>query len=323
MADAQLNASELSKRVGKAVFRWGVTLSLLGIVLAFVDVGALLERLAMVPWFVALAVFAVSLIQVALSAWRWRYTAGRLGVAMGFGFAFREYYLAVFFNQVLPGGVMGDVNRAWRHTRAARRLQQLAIVHAVVLERLSGQLVLVPVAVFALLGLWWSGQFDSQWGDTGVSLNLGYWVFVPVLLGFATLLAFVTGVGTRLKRYIRRLGGDVGRAFLGWRNAFLQFGTSVLVLLTYLVVFALMAAGMGLFADGMPWLVFVALCPLLLLSMVVPVTVSGWGVREGVAAILWPLLGLPAEQGVALSVGYGTAVFFAALPGAMGLMARR
>ncbi|MEC9083572.1 MAG: UPF0104 family protein, partial [Pseudomonadota bacterium] len=45
--------------------------------------------------------------------------------------------------------------------------------------------------------------------------------------------------------------------------------------------------------------------------------------REGVAAILWPLVGLPAEQGVALSVGYGAAVFLVSLPGALALLFRR
>jgi hypothetical protein len=102
-----------------------------------------------------------------------------------------------------------------------------------------------------------------------------------------------------------------------------QVGTSVLVFLTYMAVFMLMATGMDLFADGTPWLLVVALCPLLLLAMVMPVTVSGWGVREGVAAILWPLVGLPAEQGVALSVGYGAAVFLVSLPGALALLVRR
>jgi len=69
--------------------------------------------------------------------------------------AMREYYLAGFLNQVLPGGVVGDVNRAWRHARAPvgeplSGKATRAIVHAVMLERLSGQLVLLPVAVLAM-----------------------------------------------------------------------------------------------------------------------------------------------------------------------------
>ena len=57
--------------------------------------------------------------------------------------------------------------------------------------------------------------------------------------------------------------------------------------------------------------------------MAVPITISGWGVREGAAALLWPLAGLPAEQGVALSVGYGAMVFLASLPGALVLVSGR
>ena len=323
MAEAGLNPERPVPGFGRGVFRWCVTLLLLGIVLVFVDIDRLAQRLAMVSPTIILAVLVVSLIQIALSAWRWRYTANRLGVAMGFGFAFREYYLAGFLNQVLPGGVMGDVNRAWRHSRSGRRLQQLAIVHAVVLERLSGQLVLVPVVLIAVFWLWWSGQLNSQFGDAGVSLNLGYWLVLPALTVLGVLLVSMTGFGARFRRYVRRLRGDVRRAFLGWRNALVQVGTSFLVFLTYMAVFMLMATGMGLFADGTPWLLVVALCPLLLLAMVVPLTVSGWGVREGVAAILWPLAGLPAEQGVALSVGYGAAVFLVSLPGALALLFRR
>jgi len=62
-------------------------------------------------------------------------------------------------------------------------------------------------------------------------------------------------------------------------------------------------------------LVIAALGSVLLLSMVIPLTVAGWGIRESAAAILWPLAGLPAEQGVALSVGYGALVFVSSLPG--------
>ncbi|WP_330218003.1 hypothetical protein [Marinobacter similis] len=49
--------------------------------------------------------------------------------------------------------------------------------------------------------------------------------------------------------------------------------------------------------------------------MVIPLTVAGWGVREGAAAVLWPLAGLPAEQGVALSVAYGALVLISSFPG--------
>ncbi len=65
-----------------------------------------------------------------------------------------------------------------------------------------------------------------------------------------------------------------------------------------------------------------ALSSLLLLAMVIPVTVAGWGLREGVAAVLWPLAGLPVEQGVALSVGYGLTILLSSLPGGLFVFSR-
>ena len=95
---------------------WRVAVSL-GLLLAlgwWLDVGALAARLAgMRPGWVALAL-AISLAQVAVLAWRWCYTARCLGVDLSFSAAWREYYLSIFLNQVLPGGVMGDVSRVWR-----------------------------------------------------------------------------------------------------------------------------------------------------------------------------------------------------------------
>jgi len=69
--------------------------------------------------------------------------------------------------------------------------------------------------------------------------------------------------------------------------------------------------------------VIAGLGSILLLSMVIPLTVAGWGIREGAAAVLWPMVGLPAEQGVALSVGYGALVLVSSLPGVVFLFASR
>src|SRR3546814_13404904 len=53
--------------------------------------------------------------QIVLSAMRWRFTAGRLGMRLTRGRAVGEYYVATFLNQVLPGGVAGDALRTWRN----------------------------------------------------------------------------------------------------------------------------------------------------------------------------------------------------------------
>ena len=309
----------------RLTLRWLTTLMILGLVFVFVDLSALVSRLATVPFSLVVLALVVSVVQVVLSAWRWRYTAGRLGVGIPMGFAVMEYYLASFLNQVLPGGVMGDVNRAWRHSKIhgqgeSDRSGHLAAVHAVALERLSGQLVLIPLVVLVLGTLWAGGQFGASDVAVQVSLSPAYWLLVPLLSGVIVWMLFVSGRGEALVRYTRRLGVDLYRAFAGWRNGVVQLATSLAVLVSYLLVFVMVAAGMGLAGNLATVALIAALSLVLLLAMVVPVTVSGWGVREGVAALLWPAAGLPAEQGVAISVGYGAVIFLASLPGGLMLL---
>ena len=87
----------------------------------------------------------LSVIQILLSAWRWRFTAARLALPLAPMTAVREYYLASLVNQILPGGVLGDAQRAWRHGRATPR--RAPAFQAVVIERFSGQLAMIAMAV--------------------------------------------------------------------------------------------------------------------------------------------------------------------------------
>ncbi|PSF06998.1 lysylphosphatidylglycerol synthetase family protein [Marinobacter halophilus] len=309
----------------KLLLRWLATFIVLGLVFAFIDLSALVSRLAIVPVYFVVLALGITVVQVILSAWRWRYTASRLGVGIPMPFAIREYYLASFLNQVLPGGVMGDVNRAWRHSKIhtagkSEPSARLAAIHAVALERLSGQLVLILVVLLVMAGLWTSGQFNVHGMPAELSLSAGYWLLAPLLLGSIGWLLFVRGKVATMVRYVRHLRADLYRAFAGWKIAGVQLATSLSVLVSYLFVFMVIAAGMGLAVDVVSLALITALCLVLLLAMVVPVTVSGWGVREGTAALLWPAAGLPAEQGVALSIGYGALIFLGSLPGALMLL---
>ncbi|WP_228743211.1 lysylphosphatidylglycerol synthase transmembrane domain-containing protein [Marinobacter sp. F4218] len=286
---------------------------LLAAVLVSVDRETLWQELSQLPVDLLLPALVLTVFQVLLSAWRWWYTSWLLKTPLSYPVAVREYYLASFLNQVLPGGVLGDVNRAWQHGKASGR--PLFAIHGVAIERLSGQLVLGLVVLIAVAWLSQAGMFpiQSQW-----------WVWGGA--GLATLLLclgrFVIRPDDGPEWYLRRLRKDIGRTLLGWPAFPVQMGTSLLVLASYLGVFLILAHGAGYLDSLNSLLLMTALCSLLLLSMVIPVTVSGWGVREGAAALLWPMAGLPPEQGLALSVGYGGLVFLSTLPGLLVLVAR-
>ncbi|MFO7992748.1 MAG: lysylphosphatidylglycerol synthase transmembrane domain-containing protein [Marinobacter sp.] len=295
--------------------RWALTLLLLLTTAWFLDVSVVWQELAGFSLPMLLAAMVVSVLQVLVSAWRWRYTAGRLSVGLPFVVAVREYYLATFLNQVLPGGVLGDVNRAWRHSLGSAA--RLGAVHAVMIERLSGQMVMVSVALG--LGAWLALQ---QGRIAGVVADMGGGVAAVVVL-IVVVLGLLARLWARGRGYVHALRRDIRRALLSWPAIVVQVSSSAVVVATYLCVFALLAVGAGYWSEPQQALALLALCSLLLLAMAVPVSVAGWGVREGAAALLWPLAGLPPEQGVALSVGYGLAVLISSLPGAVFMVSGR
>ena len=284
----------------------GVSLGLLLGLAWFLDAGEVVSRLGqMRAGWVWLAV-ATSVLQFAVSAWRWRFTAGRLGIDLPFFEALREYYLSAFLNQVLPGGVVGDLSRAWRHARAQAHSRAAAgpAVRAVILERASGQAVMTTVAVASFLSL-------------PITLGAGSWLVIwgaAIALGVAvgSLLIRVRSSRPSRKSLAGRIWQDTHAALLSGVAFPPQIASSVLVVGSYIATYLMAARAVGV---DTPLLTLLPLVAPILVTMLVPITVSGWGIREGSAALLWGAVGLTAVDGVVISVAYGLLVLLCSVPG--------
>jgi uncharacterized membrane protein YbhN (UPF0104 family) len=265
----------------------------------WLDPAAVLSRLADLHPGWAVAALLVSVIQVVGSAWRWRYIAGRLGQEFPLGWAVGEYYRATLLNQVLPGGVAGDVSRAWRHAGPGGGGGKA--VSAVVLDRLSGQAVMTVVAALSGLAL--------------VRVAPGSGMVGAGVVG-ATLLLLVLAGPLLIRGLLRlppvaRVAADARVALLGPALP-VQLSTSLAVVASYLIVFVMAARSVGV-ETPLPTLL--PLVAPVLVTMLLPVTVAGWGLREGAAAALWHSVGLTPADGVAVSVAYGGLVLVSSLPG--------
>ena len=255
-------------------------------------------------WLVA-ALVALTL-QIVLSAFRWRLTAGQFCIALDKWTALRECYLAQILNQTLPGGVLGDAGRA---VRARAQAGLIASGQAVLFERLAGQIALFMVfagAVMVTLAV-------PGW------INWPDWLLLPVLalltIGFTAPFVLWFSCAPprgRTGRAVARFGAAFVLALAApevrTRQVVMSLGTALL----NVAAFAFCAAAVGATLTPVAAL---ALVPLILLSMLVPITVSGWGLREGAAAALLPLTGATAAESFAASVAFGLAVLVVALPG--------
>ncbi len=254
-------------------------------------------------WLLA-AALALTL-QTVLSAQRWRITAAQLGVAIPAGTALREYYLSQVVNQSLPGGMIGDAGRAVR-MRGDSGL--LVSGQAVLFERLSGQLGLLGLLLtgFALT-LFAPVGFD--WPQQGGAALLGILaVLACVLFGTAVLM----GLWGSANHALRRFADAFAHAVLAREVRVQQVVLSVGTALCNVAAFAFCAVALDV---ALPLLAVVTLVPLILFAMILPLSVSGWGLREGAAALLFPVVGATASAGLATSVAFGLVFLATVLPG--------
>ncbi|MDX1567001.1 MAG: lysylphosphatidylglycerol synthase transmembrane domain-containing protein [Longimicrobiales bacterium] len=333
MSGADPRPTEEEKKAGVGIApRLLVTIGLLVVLGLTLDPGDILAQLrrARLPW-IGLALL-VSVGQVALSAWRWRFTATRLGLPLSFARALREYYLATFLNQVLPGGVLGDVSRAWRHGREGESVTRGSAARAVLLERASGQMVMLATAAVcgAVLatggaggGIGAEAAVESLrfWRDrgSGIGGGLAAGIAGSVLLLGLWILA-LRWKGGRLEGVWERSWIEARRALLSPGAFLVQSVSSLTVVASYVLMFILAARAVGVEA---PTALLVLLVPPVLLAMLIPLSFAGWGLREGAAALLWAAVGLSATEGTAASVMYGLLVLVSSLPGVLVLLVQR
>jgi uncharacterized membrane protein YbhN (UPF0104 family) len=256
------------------------------------------------PFWLLVAVAAL-MCQTVLSAWRWKFTASRLGQTLGLSHATREYFMSQVVNQALPGAVVGDAARAVR----ARSQAGLAVAaQSVIFERLAGQ-----IAMFVTMALGFGLTFAVQGGldwPAAFAVPLATTVAIGGLVMIAVMLmqGAPAIMGPKLTRWMR----PFYRSVLSRKALPTQIGLGGVITLCNLAAFGFCAWAVGVHLSV--GAVF-AVVPVVLFSMLIPFTVSGWGVREGAAAVLLPLAGTSAAEGIAASVMFGIAMLLAVLPG--------
>lgn len=258
------------------------------------------------PEAVALAV-GITFVTTLCCAWRWTVVARSLGLELGFGTAVAASYRSFLLNSTLPGGVLGDVERAVRHGRDVGQLGRSA--RAVVWERTLGQVVQVLLTAALLLVL---------------PSPVPGWTVTTVVVA-ALLMAVVAGALLAARRQLGRsrvgaaVTDDLRRA-LGAPTRYVVLLTSVLVVVGHVAVFlvAFRAAGVEAPLTTRLWLALVVL-----LAAAVPVSLAGWGPREGAATWVFGAAGLGAATGLTVAVLYGVLALVDVLPGAVDLVGGR
>jgi glycosyltransferase 2 family protein len=292
---------------GWAWVRLAAGILVLGILVLRFGADPFLDGVRLTSAWSLLVATAITAATTLCCAWRWQLVASGLDVRIGLRTAVRAVYRAQFLNAALPGGVLGDVDRAVGHGRDTGALGRS--VRSVLWERTLGQAVQLAITVAILVAL------PSPMRTIGLVAVAILVVGLP--LARLILLAPPGGVATRATSAV---AADL-RAVL--RTARLRRGVALASLAAvagHLLVFVIAAHVAGVTAPAYRVL---PLAAVVLLAAAIPANVAGWGPREGVAAWAFAAAGLGAAAGVTTAVVYGVMALVATLPGAVVLMAGR
>jgi uncharacterized membrane protein YbhN (UPF0104 family) len=271
--------------------------TVLGVLVWRFGAGPFVDARGFITWPGLLVSGALTALATVTSALRWRLVAGRLGVPLARGVAVAAYYRSQLLNATLPGGVLGDADRALRHGRAAGDVA--AGVRAAVWERTLGQAVQTLLLVAALVAF--SSPLRSLAPVVAVAGAL-------VVLVASTLRRTASPDGVLARDLRHLMAPDVaGRVMVA----------SVCSTACHAAVFLVAVHAVGVQVS---WATLVPLALLVLTASSLPLNVAGWGPREGLTAWAFSMAGLGAGDGLTVSVVYGVLAAVATLPGAVVLL---
>jgi uncharacterized membrane protein YbhN (UPF0104 family) len=291
------------RRFGPSLLRLAAGVTVLWFLARQVGAAPFKDGLRAVTWQAVVAAVTLTVLTTVCSAWRWRVVARALGVDIGLPGAVSAYYRSLFLNSVLVGGVLGDVHRAVTHGRRAGDVA--GGLRAVAWERLCGQVIQAVVTAVVLLTL-----------PSPVRPALPYVLAgVAGIVGCAALV--VRGAArrgrSRLARTARAVSDDLRCGLLArevWPRLTLA---SVLVVAGHTATFVIAARVAGCTA---PLGELIALLMVVQVAVVIPLSIGGYGLREGAAAWAFSAAGLGAATGVTVTILYAVLMLAAVAPGA-------
>jgi uncharacterized protein (TIRG00374 family) len=285
----------LSRAAGSSWVRLAVTAAVLAYLASTVDLVEAARALVSVDLGDLALVLALVAVDRAVMILRWILLLRASGVEIAAARAARLFLISSFVGSFLPSGIGGDAARAYGLSRtAASGSEALA---SVVVDRLLG---IVSLALMGMVGLLaWRPEGALPWQAVALAAALLaasaalFWtdvlvrVFIPTEWRQGRLVHRLAEAGDAIGRYRSR--GSALIHVLVW---------SVIVQLLRIVQAYLLGLGLGI---SVPFSAYLLFMPVGLLMLLLPISVSGFGLPQGVFVWMLQPLGVADTQSMALS----------------------
>jgi hypothetical protein len=304
------------RKLALTSLKLGLSVGLIWFAFSKLDAKSALALIGALPLWAALLTLALLFSEFLIAAQRQRLLLAAIGPRLRYSRSLDAVLIGVFFSQTLISFVGGDAMRIWRMMRSDVPMGDAA--RSVLYDRVFGFLGLIILIVLGLPVLF-KVVSDGR-VHAAILLLIG-----SSIAGCLFLLSLHRLPASLREKRIFKFGAaiaDMGHGLLrkpGLLLILLAWST----VLQGLNVLAIWVVAVGLDVRIDLAMCFVLIPPVVFLAMM-PISVAGWGVREGVMVAALSTVGVPATEALALSISYGLGLALLSLSGgALWILARR
>jgi uncharacterized protein (TIRG00374 family) len=292
-----------------------ISIALLAIIFWKFDLSLAANRLKHGNLLLATLALVCVTLNVPLVACRWLLLVRRTEPSghMTFKLALNLTWIGLFFSQVLPGGIGGDVGKGWLAYRTGFSLS--GILSSIVADRIvaiMGLIIIVAALLPSIISV--AALLPSM-----ISMEASHFSQISSIMGATALLIVVCISAVRVLfklftdifKQLIAVGKSVYSAIAS-RNGGVALLLSMTVHCITTISALLIAAGLGIPLSGSGALLAI---PMSNLVASLPISIGGWGVREASTALILGMLGVSYNNAVTISIVLGASIFVSALPG--------
>lgn len=300
---------------------WGYLLKLaisgvlVWLLVRHLDLASLAREIVAVEPIALVSAAVLLFVLLAPQAFRWSVVLSTMGDPRGLRVSLPLTMIGLFFSQTLPTSIGGDGMRAWELHRDGVAVSKA--VSSVLIDRAAGLLGICLLITATLPLLWDIVPNPAVRSGVVLLLAVGY-------AGIAVAL-LLDRLPERLRRFrvvrgVAALSTGLRAVILAPRAALGALGASLVFQLGVVAVIFALAHGIHLAVTPAACLVIV---PVANLSALLPISISGWGVREGAFVAGFGLVGVAAADAIAVSVLFGLLMMLVGIAGGLVWLARR
>ncbi len=252
--------------------------------------------------------YVILLLQLFIVVFRWRMVLVQIEEYFTPLILLRFFWIGLLVNQVFPSTIGGDTLRGYYLYKSGCKIKEAIL--SILLDRIFGLIGLL-ILVFLTIPLLFN-QIDNQ------NAQLGLLIITIGLSLAVVMLVLLSLLSEKFLRYrfmfaLKTLSIELKRMLFSFSSCSFFVTTSLCAHLFSIITVIALSRCLQLEIEMITIFLVV---PFVTLFMTIPISIAGWGIREGVMVLGFGYFGVAPDQALALSILYGISLLLISLPGA-------